>query len=416
MNCRVFLSFGFSCVAAATLTGCNHSPPPVASAKPPVIPVSHPVQRKVTNFVDFTGRTAAVLSLDVRPRVSGYLIKTPFQEGAEVKKGDVLFEIDPSPYQAQYNASKAQVGVAEAALRLARVTYERNRIIASREPGAVSQQELDQYKAQEEQALANLNLAKANLDLAALRLSWCKVESPIDGQVSRYFLTLGNLVTQDQTLLTTVVSLDPIYAYFDVDERTVLRVRKGINEGTIKIPKDKTDLPVLLGLEGEDGYPHEGRISFINNQLTPSTGTILVRGVFDNPKPPNGRRVFSPGMFVRIRVPIGEPHPALLVIDRAVGTDQGLRFVYVVDKDNKVQYRRVTIGHLEDDGLRVIQSGDLHEDEWVAVGGLQQVRPRMPVDPDPIPMPTLAPPTAGGEAPPPTPDKPQPPPAGESKR
>jgi multidrug efflux system membrane fusion protein len=443
-------------LALAGLAGCSRSPAPTAAPKAPVIPVSHPVEGMVTDYVEFTGRTAAKLSTDVRPRVTGYLVQMPFREGAPVHKGDLLFEIDPAPYQAQFDAAHAQVGIAEAALRLARVTLQRNQLISQRDPGAVSQQELDQYRAQADQAAANLKLAQANLATAKLKLDWTKVTSPIDGQVSRYYLTLGNLVTQDQTLLTTVMSLDPMYVYFDVDERTVLRVRKGVNAGLIKVPEDRTNIPVEMGLEGEEGFPHRGTLDFINNALTPSTGTILVRAIFDNPQPQvegpeprRGRRLLSPGMFVRVRLPIGEPHPALLVIDRAVGSDQGLKFLYVLDRDNKVQYRRVSTGALQDNGLRVIEgAGDrgiqaadtwsaalqtqlgpavapgpapyllgvaelvattldlaLYPDDWVIVGGLQQLRPRMEIDPDRIAMPTLIG-VAGGE----------PLPAGENKR
>jgi multidrug efflux system membrane fusion protein len=447
MSRRSLRVLGLGClVSAAAVAGCNHAPPTVAPAGPPVIPVSQPVQRSVTDYVDYTGRTAAVLSLDVRPRVSGYLVKMPFREGAEVKKGKLLFQIDPAPYQAQYNAANAQVGVAQAALSLAEVTYDRNRTIAARQPGSVSQQELDQNRAQVDQARANLALAQANRDYAKLQLDWTRVTSPIDGQVSRYYLTLGNLVNQDQTLLTTVVSVDPMYVYFDVDERTVLRVRRGINTGAIPVPADRTAIPVFVGLEGEEGYPHRGTLDFVNNAVTPSTATILARALFDNPNPAQtneiaqavaalglpvpdvgnglpsavgslgvagepprpGRRLLSPGMFVRVRVPIGQPHPALLVIDRAVGFDQGLRFVYVVDAQNRVQYRRVTTGPLQDDGLRVIDEG-LQPDDWVVVGALQQVRPRMEVEPERIPMPTLP---VAGQAPSPAPAGPQPPPRG----
>jgi multidrug efflux system membrane fusion protein len=481
MNRRSYRVLGWVPAALLAGAGCNHGPPAIAPAQPPVVPVSHPVERPVTDYVDYTGRTAAVLAVDVRARVSGYLVKMPFREGAEVERGQMLFEIDPSPYQAQFDAAKAQVGVAEAALRLARVTYERNRIIAAREPGAVSQQELDQYRAQQDQAAANLNLAQANLETARLRLDWTKVNSLIDGQISRYFLTLGNLVSADQTLLTTIVSLDPIYVYFDVDERTVIRVRKGINAGNIRVPVERTDIPVHMGLEGEEGYPHQGTLDFVNNAVTPSTGTILVRAVFPNPlpnvtqprgimiaydprtakpepdldgragrggkpdaqidsartgkpesrpensaarkadaviaenRPRAGRRLLSPGMFVRVRLPIGEPHEALLVIDRAVGFDQGMRFVYVLDKDNKVVYRRVSTGPLEDDGLRVIDGGDLHADDRVVVGALQQIRPGMVVQPDEIAMPTIPTP-AGGQAPSTVPGKPQPPPSGGKAR
>jgi len=205
--------------------------------------------------------------------------------------------------------------------------------------------------------------------------------------VSRYFLTLGNLVNQDQTLLTTVVSQDPMYAYFDTDEPTLLRVRRAVSEGKIKVA-ERGQNPVLMGLQDEDGFPHEGKVDFVNNQVNPTTGSITMRGVFPNPKLPGGVRLLSPGMFVRIRLPLGQRHPALLVIDRAIGFDQGLKYVYVVDAENKVQSRRITTGPLQENGLRVIESG-LKPDDWVVVGGIQQVRPRLEVRPDQTPMPTL---------------------------
>jgi multidrug efflux system membrane fusion protein len=384
----------FAAVLLAAV-GCQRGPSGVAPPEPPAVPVSRPVSREVTDYADFTGQTDAVLLLNVAARVTGYLVKMPFKEGSEVKKGDLLFEIDPRPYQAQLDQAAGQVHLYEAQLKLAIANYARAKEVA-KTPGAISQQDLDTYKAQQEQAEAALNAAKASLEVYKLNLEFCSVTSPIDGQVSRYYLTLGNLVNQDQTLLTTVVSLDPMYAYFDVDEPTVLRVRRAINDGTIKPPEDGM-LPVLMGLQGEDGFPHKGSVNFVNNQVNPSTGSLSFRGVFENPKPSGGARLLSPGMFVRVRLPIGEPHPALLVIDRAIASDQGLKYVYVLDAENKAQYRRVTTGALQDDGLRVVTG--LHPDDRVVVGGLQQVRPNMQVRPDEVSMPSSAPkpPVPSGE-------------------
>ena len=219
------------------------------------------------------------------------------------------------------------------------------------------------------------------------------MKSPIDGQISRYYLTPGNLVNQDQTLLTTIVSLDPIYAYFDMDEPTLVRIREAINAGKIK-RYQKNKIPVLMGLPNENGYPHQGTMNFVNNQVNPTTGSISVRAIFDNPEPPAGTRLLSPGMFVRIRLPIGQPHRAQLVIDRAVSSDQGQKYVYVVDAEDKAQYRRVTTGALQPDGLRVIAEG-LKPDDWVVVGALQQVRPRMVIKREEIAMPSLNPPAVG---------------------
>ncbi len=213
------------------------------------------------------------------------------------------------------------------------------------------------------------------------------MQSPIDGQVSRYYLTLGNLVNQDQTQLTTVVSVDPMYVYFDVDETTLLRVRKAINEGSIT-RYQQGEIPVFISLEGEVSFPHQGTINFVNNRVNSGTGSITVRGVIQNPKPDDGVRLLTPGMFVRVRLPIGKPHEALLVIDRAIGSDQGLKFLYVVDADNHVQQRRIETGPLQEDGLRVITSG-LKPEDVVVIGGIQQVRPRMQIVRDVQPMPTL---------------------------
>jgi multidrug efflux system membrane fusion protein len=384
----------------AALGGCQRNPPPAALTGPggPVaVPVSQPVKRVVTDYVDFTGQTNAVNAVDVRPRVSGYLVQMPFKEGADVKKGEMLFEVDPRPYQAQYDQAVGQVNLYKAQLALAKANYARD-IEVAKTPGAVSIQQLDQDKAAVDEADAAVKAYEASLEVYKLNLSFTRVISPIDGQVSRYFLTVGNLVIQDQTLLTTVVSLDPMYVYFDVDEGTLLRARRAINERAIERYQEG-HIPVLMALEGEVDpqgrvvYGHPATINFVNNQVNPSTGSLSVRAVFPNPKPPDGTRLFSPGMFARIRLPIGQPHAALLVIDRAIGSDQGLKFVYVVGADGTVARCTVSTGDLQPDGTRAITSG-LKGDEWVAVGALQQIRPGAKVKPNRIPMPTESEPQA----------------------
>jgi multidrug efflux system membrane fusion protein len=368
--------------------GCRANRAAVAPPEPPAVPIAHPVGREVTDYVDFTGRTEAVHSVDVRPRVTGYLVEMPFQEGAEVKAGDLLFVVDPRPYKAQVDQAQGQVDLYRASLKLARVTLARDRAINAREPGSISQQQFDQEQAVVDEAEARVKAFQQSMEIYNLQHDFTRVTSPIDGMISRYYLTLGNLVNMDSTLLTTVVSVDPMYAYFEMDEPTLLRTRRAINEGKIRVPKDGK-LPVLMGLQGEDGFPHQGTINFVNNQVNPTTGSILVRGIFANPRPAGGQRLLSPGMFVRIRLPIGLPRPALLVIDRAIGSDQGMKFVYVMDAEDKVQYRRVTTGALQDDGLRVIESG-VQPGDWVIVGGLQQVRPRVKARSERVAMPTLA--------------------------
>lgn len=380
----------------AVLAGCHRVPPEAAAAPPPAVPVSQPVEREVTDYVDFTGRTEAIELVDIRPRVTGYVVKSPFREGSEVKKGDLLFEIDPRPYQAQLDQAEGQVKLYEAQLKLAQVTLRRDENI-NKTPGAISQAQIDQDEAAVEEAEARLKAFRASLEVYKLNVEFTQVTSPINGQVSRYYLTPGNLVNQDQTLLTTVVSLDPIYAYFDVDEPTVLRVRKAINDGQIT-PYERGKIPVLMALQGEDEYRHEGTLNFVNNQVNPATGSILVRGLFPNPVPESGTtRLLSPGMFVRVRLPIGKPHPALLVVDRAISSDQGLKFVYVVTEANKIEYRRITTGALQSDGLRVVSTG-LKAGDWVVIGGLQMVHPKMEVKPDQTPMPSLSSGESSGDA------------------
>jgi multidrug efflux system membrane fusion protein len=389
-------------LSAGLAAGCRKGPAGPPPSAPPAVPVSQPVRRVVADSVEYTGRTDAVQSVGVRARVTGYLLEVPFKEGAEVKKDDRLFEIDPAPYKAVVDQARAQVAASEALLKYARANRERAQIAYDK--GAGSKQDLDQAAAYEEEVAAQIRAYKANLEAAQLNLDFTHVVSPIDGQVSRYYYTPGNLINQDQTLLTTVVSVDPMYAYFDVDERTVLRLRTAITTGKLKTTGNGEQLPVSMALDGEQGYPHAGTIDFSNNVVNPSTATLALRGVFPNPKPPTGPRLLSPGMFVRVRLQVSDPHPALLVVDRAIGSDQGLKYVYVLDAQNKVQYRRVGTGPLQDDGLRVIESG-VGPDDWVVVGALQQLRPGAPVEPDRVPMPTPgAPPADAGHAPPPTPE------------
>jgi multidrug efflux system membrane fusion protein len=372
-----------------TIGGCERKISQIAPAEAQKVPVANPASRLVTEYVDFTGRANAVGSVNIIPRVTGYLDKMPFKEGSEVKKGDLLFEIDPSPYQAQFDAAKAKVALSKASLEQAKVTNRRFKELAKKEPSAVSPLDLDKYKALEEEADANLDLSKANLEAAKLNLDWTKVTSPIDGKVSRYYLTLGNLVNQDQTLLTTVVSLDTMYAFFDMDEPTYLRIKRAINQGKVKLADESEQVPVLMGLQGETGYPHKGKINFVDNQVFPTTGSISWRGVFPNPKPPGGTRLLAPGMFLRMRLPIGQPYQALLVADQVIWSDQDRKNVYVVDDKNKVLVRRVTPGPLQEDGLRVVEG--LQATDSVVVGALQQVRPGMEIRPERFLMPTRGP-------------------------
>jgi membrane fusion protein, multidrug efflux system len=371
-----------------SLVGCGHRPNLSQDDGPLGIEVSLPVQREVIDSEEFNGRLDAIFSLDVKPQVTGKLLTMPFAEGREVKKGELLFTIDPEQYQAQVDVGKADVELTKAKLFLAHADNVRAKAIRADNPAAISKQDLDKYDAQEKEAIAAVASSEAKLKSYEINLRWCKIPSDIDGVISKYYLTTGNLVNQNQTLLTTVVSVDPIYAYFDMDERTLLRVRDAIKGNKIKVT-ESDDILVYVGLTNEKGFPHKGLINFVNNKVDPNTGTILVRGKLDNPKiDDKGKRLMSPGMFARIQLPLSNPYPALLVADKVILTDQGLKNVYVVDAEKKVQYRRVTLGASQPDGMRVVTG--LEKTDLVAVSNLQQLRPDMEVTFDVIPMESVA--------------------------
>lgn len=370
-------------ILVALLAGCTqrpHAPPP----QTPTVSVSKPIEREVTDYVDFTGRTEAVDSVDVRARVTGYLVKVNFKDGQLVNTGNVLLEIDPRPYQAQLDRAQGEVVLNEAKLKLAKADNARAKNIYKMNPGAISQKDLDKYQAAEEEADAAVKATKANLEVYKLNLGFTKVTAPVDGVTSRSLLTIGNLVNQDQTLLTTIVSQDPMYAYFDVDERTVLRILRSLASTKEDLLKEK-QVKVMMGLADEEGHPHQGYMDFANNKIDPFTGTITVRGVFANPESVPGRRLLRPGMFVRVRLPLGKPRQAVLVHERALGTDQGQKYLLIVDDKNIVQYRRVRVGALHGDGLRVIEEG-IKPNEQVIVSGLQLVRPKQEVKTELLPM------------------------------
>jgi RND family efflux transporter MFP subunit len=360
--------------------GCAQAPAPAPPAPIPVT-VSYPVEREVTDYADFTARTAAVDSVEVRAHVWGYLDKVNFKEGALVKKDDVLFELDARPYVAALNQAKAKVAQDEAQLSYDEAEYQRNRQLVS--TGVGSQQDLDRAAAARGVDLANIAADKAAVVSRQLDLDYTKVVAPVSGRISRYVVTVGNLIQSgDQgggTLLTTIVSVDPMYAYFDVDEYTVLRTKQLVREGKLKATSEG-DWPVALGLANEEGFPHRGTINFTDNQINAKTGTLRLRGVF-----PNTDGAIIPGHFARVRVPISFPRRALLVTDRATDTDQGQKIVYVVNGDNKVVSRPVRLGALHD-GLRVVEDG-LKAGERVIVNGLQQIRPGATVEPKLVEMP-----------------------------
>ena len=357
---------------AATLDGCNHSQAKVSDPPIPEVEVGLPVTKQITDYVDFTGRTEALPTIDVRARVSGYLDKVLFREGFDVKAGETLFLIDPRTYQADYDRAAANLAQARAHLTRMEANYKRAQNLLPTH--AISQADYDQAVGDHDEAQAAVKQTEAALHSSDLNLQWTRVVAPISGRISRQMIDPGNMVAADTTILTTLVSLDPMYAYFDVDEASTLRFRRLMEAGKVKSAREGK-APVYLGLADEDDtYPHVGLIDFVDNRLNPSTGTLRLRGRFDNHK-----QFLAPGMFVRIRVPIGQTHPAILATERAIGSDQGQKFLYVLNEKNQVVYREVQIGAFQN-GLRVIESG-LAPGERFVINGLQRVKPGDTVQP-----------------------------------
>jgi RND family efflux transporter MFP subunit len=368
----------------AGLAGCGQAPAEGMAMPPPAVTVSYPIERDVVDYNDFTGRTAAVDSVKVRARVWGYLHKINFTEGAEVNKDDVLFEIDPRPYEATFNQTTAAVEQAEARLDRLDSDYRRAASLLARR--AISQEDYDHALGDRKEAVAAVGSARANRDTARLNLDFTKVRAPISGRVSRAMVTVGNLIESGETggtVLTTIVSLDPMYVYFDVDDLTFQQVSQVVRDSKITSAPGARPA-VMLGLASEQGHPHSGIIDFVDNQVDPGTGTLRMRGRF-----PNKDGVLVPGLFARVRVPLGTPHRALLVTDRAVDTDQGQKVIYVVNSDNMVEKRPVRLARLHD-GLREVESG-VKPGKRVIVDGIQRVRGGVTVEPKLVDMPTATP-------------------------
>lgn len=361
-------------VAMTSSSGCARKTAGAPAAKPPAVIVDHPIAREVTEYEEFTGRIDAVRTVDLRARVTGYLEKANFKEGADINENDLLFEIDQRPYRAELDRTLANV--AQARAKLERTNSEHQRALKLLKQRSMSQEEADTYIYNRAEAEAALSGALAMQESAELNLGFTQVTAPFSGRISRRLVDPGNLVRADETILTTLVSLDPIYAYFDVDERTLLRLRRLIHEGKIRSARE-TEVSVQIGLADEDGYSLSGVINFADNRVDPNTGTLRVRAIIQNPK-----KFLSPGLFVRVRLPIGIPHEATLVPEEAIATDQGRKFLYIVDAKDEVIYQPVKIG-LQEEKMRVIESGVTTADR-VIVSGLQRVRPKMKVTPTTI--------------------------------
>jgi RND family efflux transporter MFP subunit len=364
--------------ASLLVAACSSKPP--APPPPPAVSVAPVLHRDISESDEFSGRLEAVDHVEIRPRISGYIRRVSFTEGREVRKGEMLLEIDPRPYQAELDRARAQLEQARTAADLAGKEVARAEKLVNVQ--AISREEFDSRTSAQANGVAAVRAAEAAVETARLNLDWTQVRSPIAGRVSRAEVTEGNLVQAgppDATLLTTVVSLDSMYLYFDSDEQTYLRYSaRAVAAGTRGWRN--APLPVYLGLANESGFPHEGRLDFVDNRIDPTSGTIRTRAIFSN----RDRR-FTPGLFARVRLVSSEHAPALLVRDAAIGTDQDRKFVLVLAKGDSLAYRPVEIGRLADDGLRVVRSG-VAEGDKVVVNGLMRVRPGMKVSPKLVAM------------------------------
>lgn len=355
------------------LVGCDNSAAQNAAPPAPAVNAADVVVKSISQWDSFNGRIEAVESVQLRPRVSGYIDKVNFTDGQEVKKGEVLFTIDDRTYRAALEQAQATLERAKTQASLAR--SEANRTDKLINTNLVSREEWEQRRAAAIQAQADIRAAQAAVDAAQLNLDFTKVTAPIDGRASRALITSGNLVTagDSASVLTTLVSQKTVYVYFDVDESTYLHYQNLARSGQ-GASSNHTALPVEIGLAGEEGYPHQGKVDFLDNQLAPSTGTIRMRALLDN-----AQRQFTPGLFARVRLPGSAEFQATLIDDKAVLTDQDRKYVYIVDKEGKAQRRDITPGRLAD-GLRIVQQG-LKPGDKVIVDGLQKVfMPGMPVN------------------------------------
>lgn len=389
---------GTAIVAAVYLAGaagCGKATPP--APPPPKVTVAHPIKQAVVEWDEYTGRLQAIDAVEVRARVSGYLQSIHFQDGGQVKAGDLLFVIDPRPYEAVAARARAEQRLAEARLELARKDLTRAEFLVKSR--AISQEEADTRRATVAQSEASAAAARAAVDAAALDVEFTRVTAPIGGRVSRHLVTEGNLIVGagagTATLLTSIVSLDPVYCYFEVDEQAYLKYSR-LNLSGQRPSSREVQNPVEIGTADEIDFPHRGWMDFVDNVLDPGTGTLQGRAIVPNPD-----RLLSPGQFVRLRLAGTGKYETILVPDEAIGTDQAQRFVWVIDAENKAQYRKITTGPLYE-GRRIVREGLASEDR-IVIAGLQRVRPGIVVAPEdkplaPCPSPRLPEPVHTGAA------------------
>lgn len=368
---------GLAIIALAITNGCKNADAPANTppqGPPPNVKIAQPLNQNVTEWDEYTGRIEAVESVDVRSRVSGYLDKVNFKDGEKVKKGDLLFVIDPRPFKAQLDYATAELERIRSKKELAVNDMARAEKLFNVK--AISKEEFDARQKGLREASAAVESASANVVTARLNLEFTQIRAPIDGRIGRELITPGNLVKSDDTLLTTLVSTDPVYVYVDADERAVLKYRRQIHQQG-KLDTRIEGTPVELALTDEADFPHRGALDYIAPREDTATGTVTLRGVFAN-----ADELLRPGFFARMRVRAGEPYPGLLLPDRAIGTDQAQRFVWVTNQDNQVEYRTVELGaHIGQS--RVIRKG-INAGDWVVIEGLQKLKPGIKVNPERI--------------------------------
>jgi len=369
----------FLLLAVFILVASGCAPQAAPAPQAPQVSVAEAVQREVSDWDEFTGRIEAIESVEIRPRVSGYIERVAFLEGGTIRKGDLLFVIDPRPYRAELDKAEAELVRARASAELARNEVARgDRLLRAH---AVSQEEYDQRVNAGRESEADVRAAEAAVETARLNLGFTRITSPIDGRAGKAEVTLGNLVTggsASSTLLTTVVSIDPIYVAFEGDEGVYLKYAQ-LGQLRELRGSSSTRNTVRVALANETDFPHQGELVFLDNQLNPATGTIRARALLDN-----HARQLTPGLFARVRLIGSENRPAVVIDDRAVGTDQSQKFVYVVGEHNVVDYRVVKLGRLFD-GLRIVEEG-LIPGERIVVNGLQRVRPGVTIAPQLVSM------------------------------
>ena len=365
-------------VLSIFIAGCNSESGTPVESPPPDVMVASVLSRSVRTWDEFNGRVRAIQTVELRPRVSGYINRIAYKEGSEVKPGDLLFVIDPRPYRDALHQAQAELERARSAASLAQSKTEHAHALFAKQ--AISREEFNGRKNDLNQTAAEVRAAKAAVATAKLNLDFTEVRAPIAGRVSRAYLTVGNLARADQSMLTTLVSQDPMYVYFDCDEHSFLRYKKF----ALKNDHENTIYSVRIGLADEAGFPHHGTVDFFDNQLNPATGTIRVRAVVPNPD-----RLLTPGLHARVQLQGSDELPVLLIDAKAILTDQDRKYVYVLREGDKAFRRDITLGR-QIDGLRIVQSGLDTTDKVVVIGAQKIFHDGMIVKPQHVAMETQA--------------------------